>query len=230
MSASYAAARAQDPELGFTEWLRRQAEPHWTAMTTHRFARELGAGTLPRPVMARYLQQDYLFVDAFVSLLGQAVAQAPGMPSKRRFAGFLAAVTSGENDYFLRAFEALGVSEEDWRHATPHPVTAAFLDLLRQTNESGRYASIVAVLLAAEWSYLTWAQACPPEKPEAFWLSEWIDLHAEPAFLAFVGWLRAECEVVGEAADEATRGEMAGLFRRMMALEEAFFEAAYQAG
>ena len=31
------------------------------------------------------------------------------------------------------------------------------------------------------------------------------------------------------AADEATRAEMTGLFRRMMALEEAFFDAAFAA-
>jgi thiaminase/transcriptional activator TenA len=86
---------------------------------------------------------------------------------------------------------------------------------------------VLSVLSAAEWSYLTWAKACPDERPRQFWLSEWIELHAIPPFEAFVTWLRHETDRVGAAADEETRRIMAGNFRRMMELEEAFFDAAY---
>ena len=76
--------RSTDPEARFTDWLRDGAEPHWTRMTTHRFARELGSGMLDDAVAARYLVQDYAFVNSFVALLGYAIAYAPSMPSKRR--------------------------------------------------------------------------------------------------------------------------------------------------
>jgi thiaminase/transcriptional activator TenA len=42
-----------------------------------------------------------------------------------------------------------------------------------------------------------------------------------------VTWLREETDRVGAAADEETRRIMAVNFRRMMELEEAFFDAAY---
>ncbi|HSK41343.1 MAG TPA: TenA family protein [Arenibaculum sp.] len=217
-----------DPEARFTDWLRDEAEPHWTRMTTHRFARELGAGTLDDGVAGRYLVQDYAFVDAFVSLLGSAIALAPAMPSKRPFAQFAAAVTADENDFFLRSFEALGIDEDTWKTPRLLPVTRDFIDMLAAAGRSGSYARVLGVLVAAEWSYLTWAQACPAERPGRFWLAEWIDLHAITPFEAFVTWLREETDRVGAAADDETRRAMGDDFRRMMILEEAFFDAAYE--
>ena len=73
--------RDTDSEARFTDWLRDGAEPHWTRMTTHRFAHELGAGTLGDAVAARYLVQDYAFVNSFVALLGYAIAYAPPSPA-----------------------------------------------------------------------------------------------------------------------------------------------------
>lgn len=54
----------------FTERLRQAAEPGWTAAVTHRFVTELYRGAVPPEVMARYLVQNYRFLDAFLSLLG----------------------------------------------------------------------------------------------------------------------------------------------------------------
>jgi thiaminase (transcriptional activator TenA) len=221
--------RSTDPEARFTDWLRLGAEPHWTRMTTHRFARELGAGTLNDAVASRYLVQDYAFVNSFVSLLGSAIAYAPVMPSKRPFAQFAAAVTADENDFFIRSFEALEVPEAVWRTPELAPVTRDFIDLLQSTGRSGSYAQVLSVLSAAEWSYLTWAKACPAERPAQFWLAEWIELHTIPPFEAFVTWLREETDRIGAAADGETQQAMAANFRRMMELEEAFFDAAYSA-
>ncbi|WP_207461886.1 TenA family protein [Azospirillum sp. SYSU D00513] len=218
---------ARNTEARFTDWLREQAEPNWTRMTTHRFARELGAGTLDDAVAGRYLVQDYAFVETFVSLLGSAITTAPVMPSKRAFAQFAAAITSDENDFFLRSFEALGIPESVWKDPALHPVTAEFLEVLRAAIRSGSYPQVLSVLVAAEWSYLTWAKACPAERPTQFWLSEWIELHAIPPFEAFVNWLREETDRVGEGAGAGTQAMMAENFKRMMALEEAFFDAAY---
>jgi thiaminase/transcriptional activator TenA len=217
-----------DPNIGrFTDMLREAAEPHWTRMTSHRFVREIGAGTLDDAVAARYLIQDYAFIDAFVSLLGHALALAPSMPSKRPFAQFAAAVTAEENDYFLRSFTALSVPESAWSAAEPAAPTRGFIDLIDEAGRSRTYGAVLSVLVAAEWSYLTWAKSCPPARPEKFWLADWIDLHDNPAFEGFVTWLRTETDRAADAADAATRARMTENFRRMMALEEAFFDAAY---
>lgn len=217
-------------ETAFTRQLLQAAEPHWSRATGHRFTKEMGAGTLDPEVYARYLIQDYTFIDSFVSLIGQAVAQAPSMVEKRPLAQFLAALTSEENDYFLRSFVALGVPEEEWQSPKRRTVTQGLLDQIDGAAASQDYPEILAVLLAAEWSYLTWAKALGDQRPEEFWLAEWIDLHAVPEFESFVMWLKEETDRVGGAATPETQKRMRTRFVHMMELEAAFFDAAYEAG
>jgi hypothetical protein len=60
----------------FTETLRAASEPGWSHAVGHRFVKELFTGAVPDAVMARYLIQDYRFLDSFLTLLGAALASA----------------------------------------------------------------------------------------------------------------------------------------------------------
>jgi thiaminase/transcriptional activator TenA len=49
-------------------------------------------------------------------LLGATLASADTFEARLRLGRFIGMVSSGENSYFLRAFEALGVTEDlHWR-------------------------------------------------------------------------------------------------------------------
>ena len=95
----------------FTETLRRASEPEWSAAVQHRFVRELCDGTIPDTVMGAYLVQDHRFLDAFLTLLGGAIASADGFQARLRLGRFAGMVSGDENDYFLRSFAALGISD-----------------------------------------------------------------------------------------------------------------------
>jgi thiaminase/transcriptional activator TenA len=203
----------------------------WRAATQHRFVKELGADTLPDDVFRRYLVQDFAFIEALVTLLGHAVARAPSMPAKRRLAGFLAAVTGDETNYFERALKALGAAEA---FAAPERIplnetTRRFRALMTEVGARGTYAEILAVVTPAEWVYLEWARACPLPGPKRFYLAEWIELHAIPVFADLVGWLQAELDREGAAASPDLRWRLATHFRTTLELECDFFEAAYAA-
>ena len=214
----------------FSDWMKEKASTHWERAVRHRFVDELGDGTLERAVFQRYLLQDYVFVNAFASLLGSTVAKAPTMASKAPLAKFLADVTSQENDYFLRSFEALGVPLNQWENEKPSQATMGFQNLIQEaTSDACHYGEALSTLLAAEWSYLTWATSLGTRRPEAFYFAEWIDLHAIPEFQKFVGWLREETDRVGAEADLALQEKMVGRFCSMMELEVAFFDDAYTA-
>jgi thiaminase/transcriptional activator TenA len=75
--------------------------------------------------------------------------------------------------------------------------------------------------------YLEWARDCPLPGPKRFYLAEWIELHAIPAFADFVGWLRGELDREAAAASAETRDRLSTLFRATLELERDFFEAAY---
>lgn len=216
------------PEARFTDWLAARAEPFWTSACTHPFTAALGNGTMPEAAYARYLIEDYTFVTDLASTLGYLVAKAPGMRSKSRLAGFLALLTSEENDYFLRSFEALGIPPEVYETAAQGPVTRAFSDLLLTSAGEGSYEDGLTCLLCAEWCYLSWGltEAQKP-RPEAFYLAEWIDLHAVPGFQAFVEWIRSELDGLGPELTSERQQHLADLFGRMSVLETAFFETAW---
>ncbi|GAA0786075.1 transcriptional regulator [Roseibium denhamense] len=217
-----------NPNARFTDWLADRAEPHWSAATGHVFTKAIGDGTMPEDAYARYLIEDYTFITDLAATLGYLVAKAPSMRSKARLAGFLALLTSEENDYFLRSFEALGVSPATYETAAQGPVTRAFANLLMSSAGQGTYAEGLACLLCAEWCYLTWGlrEARKP-RPEQFYLAEWIDLHAVEGFESFVNWIREEMDHTGAALPPSEQQKIADLFRQMCILEVAFFDAAW---
>jgi thiaminase/transcriptional activator TenA len=214
--------------LRFTDWLRASAEPAWSAATGHRFTRELIAGQVERDAMVRYLVQDYAFIDGFVALLGAAIHAAPDLAARLPLGRFLGMIASDENTYFERAFDALGVPE---RLRAEPPLSAparSFRALMAEAAASGRWEDALAVLVVAEWTYLSWAlPARDTAAQEPFWCREWVDLHANPGFESFVGWLRGQLDQAGAALDEAGRQRVLALFRRATALEAEFFGTAY---
>ena len=211
----------------FTSALRRGAEPAWAQATGHRFVDELADGTIDDAVFRRYLVQDYVFVGSLVRLVGHAVADSPSSAAARRLSGFLGVLTDEEDDYFERAFDALGVPDGDRTQPDRTPTTEALDDLLVRAGLEGGYAETLAVLVAVEWVYLDWATGVSGADPGAWYLREWIDLHAEADFAGFVDWLRAELDREGPALDERRSRRVERHFRRAVALEVDFFEAAY---
>lgn len=207
----------------FNERLRAEHAAAWTQAVEHRFVRELCSGRIDDAAMARYLVQDHRFIDAFVTLVGAAIASADRFESRLRLGRFVGMVCSDENDYFLRAFEALGVDEAA-RLAVPDAApTAGFKALMREAAATRSYAAALAVLNVAEGLYLDWAQRAPQPLPDSFVHAEWITLHDNPFFRDFVGFLRAELDRVGPAEEALARD----FFARAVALELAFFDAVY---
>jgi thiaminase (transcriptional activator TenA) len=208
---------------GFTETLRAASEPVWSQAVRHRFVKELFAGALPDAVMARYLVQDHRFLDSFLVLLGAALASADTFEARLRFGRFIGMVSSDENTYFLRAFEALGVTEAR-RAADPDTQpTIGFKAIMREAAETRSYAAALSVLTVTEWLYLDWASGGPGPLPQNFVHAEWITLHDNPILRGFVQLLRAELDGIGPAQADLCHD----FFRRAVALELAFFEAAY---
>jgi thiaminase (transcriptional activator TenA) len=207
----------------FTETLRAVTEPGWSHAVGHRFVKELFAGAVPDEVMARYLIQDHRFLDSFLIPLGAALATADTFEARLRFGRFIGLMSGEENTYFLRAFEALGITADSRATDPDTQPTAGFKAIMREAAETRSYAAALSVLVVAEWLYLDWASRAPKPLPGNFVHAEWITLHNNAEFHGFVDFLRAELDRVGPAQEELCRD----FFPRAVALELSFFEAAY---
>jgi thiaminase/transcriptional activator TenA len=208
----------------FTETLRLASEPAWSQAVRHRFVTELLDGTIPDRVMAGYLIQDHRFLDSFLTLLGAALASADSFEARLRFGRFIGMVCGEENTYFLRAFEALGVTATQRAELPDTKPTAGFKAIMHEAAGTRSYAAVLSVLVVAEWLYLEWASQARPPLPTNFVHAEWITLHDNPGFRDFVAFLRAELDRVGPASEAASKD----FFLRAVALERAFFDAAYE--
>jgi thiaminase/transcriptional activator TenA len=213
--------------VAFANELRNQYAEDWDAAVTHPFVDQLLDGSLSDVNLRRYLVQDYQFCDAFTALLGQAVASAPSLPSRLVFARVLGAFASDENTYFQDCFNELDVPEADRTAPTLGSATRDFDNLMRSALATRSYPDVMAVLLVAEWLYGDWAARAgdPTEWPAHTKHAEWIRLHNNPEYNAWVTWLRDEFDAV-EPSDAASRESVAETFAEAVRLERAFFDAA----
>ncbi|HEN8710813.1 TPA: TenA family protein [Pseudomonas putida] len=207
----------------FSQTLRRQSEPTWSAAVGHRFVTELCNGSVEDPIMVRYLVQDHRFLDSFLTLLGAAIATADTFDARLRFGRFAGMISSDENTYFLRAFQALDVSRQQRTEPKDTVPTQGFKAIMREAAATRSYAAALAVLNVAEGLYLDWALKAPKPIPENFVYAEWITLHDNAAFQEFVAFLQAELDRVGPQEPALA----SDFYQRTVALELAFFDAIY---
>lgn len=221
--------REGNPDASFTEWMRELAEPMWSRGVDHRFVHELADGTIDDDVFRRYLVQDHAFVESLLSLIGHAVADAPSVEKKRRIQRFLAMLIDEDvDDYFERTFDALDVPESDRTDPERRPVTEAFEDILARGAREGGYEETLAVLFPTGVFYLDWATNVADADPDPSYLREWIEIHTADELDAFVDWQRQELDRLGPELSPRRQRRVGRHFRRTMALEEAFFDAAYE--
>lgn len=214
------AARASDR-------LRAEARADWDAAVTHPFVREMCAGTLRAAALRRYLVQDYQFVDGFTALLGATVACADSVAPRMVIARQLGVVASEENTYFQRAFDSLGVQGQERDAPALLPCTAEFNALMTEAASSLDYGCCLTVLTVAEWLYLDWARQAPSPPPADPIMREWIEIHDNPAFRAWVGFLRGELDRIFPQLPAAAQERCQQLFTNATRLELRFFEATY---
>jgi thiaminase/transcriptional activator TenA len=207
----------------FSEELKRASEPDWSQAVGHRFVNELLAGQVSDAVMARYLVQDHRFIDNFLILLGAAISHADKFESRIVLGRFVGMISNDENDYFLRSFEKLGVTEHERQHQPDGEPTRGLNGIMLEAARAGSYAAAISVLAVVEGVYLDWGLTARQPYPQSFLYTEWITLHNNEYFISFVEFLRRELDRVGPGSAALCRD----YFTRSVKLEKAFFDDAY---
>jgi thiaminase/transcriptional activator TenA len=212
--------------MTLTQELRHTHHDLWQRMVTHPFVRELGDGTLPVEKFRAYFLQDYVFVRDLVTLTALGIAKAPSVAAASMLNQFLSGILNPENDLFVRAFAALGVSEAEYTAASAAPVTQAFGDFLVRTGLAGSFADIVTMLYVSEGTYLDWGTQllAAGKQPGNPLYREWIAIHGPQVLGAFVEWL-GTCLDSAELGLHGARIEQ--IFRTTLRYEYLFWEAAY---
>jgi thiaminase/transcriptional activator TenA len=220
--------------MGFCDEQRERHADLWSRVTNHRLIDELLDDAISKRVLSRYLSQDHRFLDAFVVLLSSAISHVNTLRDRIPGCQFLALITGRENTYFERSLDALG---DDAKMAIYEPdgrATKGFCDLMRESARSGELASMLSVLVVAEWSYQTWGErvlhTLSDDMP--FYCREWVLLHSGEYFGSVVDYLKKllddEAIRLMASSDDDALGRAAFAFEQTLRLELDFFEQAYE--
>ena len=211
------------PPQALSERIRASNYDVWDAMQAHRFVADIEQDRLAPEAFKAYLIYECEFVETAMLIFGHMLVKAPGLPERRWLAGVLQALAVDQIGYFERAFAALGVTAAERARPLPASVLAFRGDMLAIARD-GSYLDGVAIMLAAEWMYATWCSRAARRSISDPILRQWIDLHAEPTFLAQADWLRQQID----AADISQETALGERFRRSLELEIAFHSAPLQ--
>ncbi|SHG23537.1 thiaminase (transcriptional activator TenA) [Kaistia soli DSM 19436] len=203
-----------------SERIRVASQPAWDGMQEHPFVTAIEADRLSDAEFRAYLIYECDFVETAMLIFGHMLVKAPGLEERRWLAGVLQALAVEQIGYFETTFAKLGITTEVRAKAMP-PSVLAFRDGMLKIAAEGNYLDGVAIMLAAEWMYATWcsrAAKCTISNPV---LKRWVDLHAEPEFLAQADWLRRQID----SATPALEPQLAASFRHALELEIDFHTA-----
>lgn len=190
-------------------------------MLNHRFLRETRDGTIPRETFARWMRQDYLFVEAAIPFIGALMAKCP--PQHRE----PLTQTLGALQTELRLFEeraaAAGV---DLRGTPPAFVNHAYIQFLMASAYQKRYAEAYTVFYAAEKAYHdSWKVVKAGIDPKSPWMP-FVENWAGEPFGQYVSYLETQLDMLAERESAAVREAMANLFELTVKYEIAFWEMA----
>lgn len=219
--------RSRGLRLRFTQWMRMKAEPAWSQCVSHRFMREMTEGTLSEQAFKRYLVQEYAFVQACSGVLGYAIAKAPGVPERHRFAGMALDLTGVQTRYFRRMLKRYGFSPNTVTLESVSNAPRAFAEWMLWNGAHGSYLEILTAFVGAEWMYYTWCWAGAKHPPAQPAYAYWIKLHADGEFKKNVLWMLRQLDQLGPVLSEETQGRLAYVFRKVLEWEVAFHDTVY---
>ncbi len=196
-------------------------KPLWDKMLGHRFLLQTRAGTIADETFARWMRQDYLFVEAAIPFMAALLSRAPRHHWKPL--GDAIAALDKELDLFRERAGAMGV---DLAGAPPSLTNHAYIQFLMATALRGSYAEAYTVLYAAEKAYHdSWRVVQHGIAEDSKWYP-FVEHWAGNAFAQYVAYLEGELNTLAERAGPDERQRMAELFELATKYEIAFWEMA----
>src|SRR6478672_5056724 len=200
--------------MGFTDELRRRAEPIWRASREHPFVLGIGDGSLPVEKFKFYIRQDYVFLIDFSRVLALGAARAHEPADMARFASLLDATLNGEMDLHRGYCERFGISREELEAPRAAPTTYADTRHLMHIAESDTAAAVTASLIPCQLGYseigeMLSGRGEPSEKPL---YGEWIRTYASQEMAEIAAWSSALLDRLASQASASERERIGEIF------------------
>ena len=207
--------------MSFTSDQRERVVGLWSRMLAHPFLVETRDGTIRDETFARWMRQDYLFVEHAVHFLAALLARAP----KRHRDALGDSINALRQELVLFEEQAQRATV-DFTDTPPAFVTHAYMQFLTATAAAASYAEAYTVLYVAEAAYHdSWRVVRDGIASSSKWLP-FVDNWTSEPFIDYVTYLQRELDGLAAAAGAAELERMGDLFELTTRYEIAFWEMA----
>ncbi len=201
------------------EQLLQTHTAQWEAATVHPFLTQCQAGTIRSEQFNTWLVQDYLFVTEFTRFVGRSLAAAP----VAHFDVLLSGLHALQDE--LNWFRAKA-TERSLNLATPRQFTCQIYCDLMGNLVNTPYPVQATALWAIEYAYNQGWQL-PGAMPPPY--TEFAERWGNVGFTEYVNLLAAQADAVLAIAAPSVQQQAEAVFLRVAALEQDFWQMAYDA-
>lgn len=188
------------------------------ACRDHPFVRGIASGLLGSEAFSFYVEQDAVFLDAFVRAYALGLAKAPDRQAMDAFKGLLDGALE-ERRLHQSYADRGGVT----LHPEPAPATSAYTNFLHRVATLEPVAHMCAAMTPCMRLYAWLGRELEPGSVRDGPYRHWVETYADPGFERLAATLEGLLDrLPGEAA------VMTKHYRSAMRLELAFFDAALQ--
>ena len=207
--------------MSFSSEQRERFAPLWDVMLAHPFLLQTRDGTIPDETFARWMRQDYLFVEQGVHFLGALLARAP----RRHRDALVDAIAALRQELVLFEEQARRVGV-DLVGTKPAFIAHAYMQFLTAVAHAASYAEAYTVLYVAERAYHdSWRVVRAGIAVDSKWLP-FVENWAGDAFGQYVAYLERELDELAAEVGADERARMADLCELTARYEIAFWEMA----
>lgn len=193
----------------FAELIAAHADEH-RATIAHPAVQAIADETLGDARFRAYLEQDYLFLQAYARAIASAAAVADSLEDVAWLARLLDSTVAVEMDAVARLYASFGGASEELARASMHPACRNYVDHLRAHAASGRLLVMLAALLPCQWGYREVAhtiaqRGLPRDERYRGWVNEYLSVEYGTLVDRMVVTLNREAEHESQRARQRAK-------------------------
>ena len=216
--------------MGFTDQLRKLAQPIWDAQLVHPFVRGLGDGSLPEAKFRFYILQDALFLFDLARLFALAATKATDLDTMAYLSKLQVDTIQVERALHQEYAKRWRMTEAQMAAVPMAPTNYAYTRHLISIAQTRSLAATLVAALPCAWIYCEVGvhfgrQGAPaPDHPYRNWLA----LYGSPEFAEVARWMREVIDRLCLDAGSDERARMEQDFVISSRYEWMFWEMAWR--
>jgi len=216
--------------VSFTSKLREQNDALFEAIYNHPFVVGIRTGKLSNAQLIHYVQQDFLYLDAYIRLYGVALSKCQTREEMAFFHQGVGFILDDEVQPHHNFCRVAGVTLEQIQTDRLAPTARHYINHMLMTAQSGTLTDLYAAMLPCPWTYEFIAKRIMAENPPAddHPFAEWIHFYANTTTPSYTESLCAKLDAIAAAMSPSELDKLREVFEISCRMEYRFWDMAYR--